>query len=62
LQKSANAKAAQAIANSKSSPGALSGSQTPASDYFTPEQVRAMSKDEVHKNYDKIKASMKTWR
>ena len=31
------------------------------SKYFTPEQVRAMSREEVHKNYSAIMESMKTW-
>lgn len=31
------------------------------SKYFTPEQVRAMSREEVHKNYYAIMESMKTW-
>ena len=61
-QKSADAKAAQALANKKASPGALSGGTAPQSEYFTPEKVRGMSRAEVHKNYDKIRASMKTWK
>lgn len=61
-QNSATEKAAQALANSKASPGALSGGQTPKSDFYTAEQVRAMSKEEVKKNYDKIIESMKKWK
>lgn len=30
-------------------------------DFFTPEEVRAMSPEEVHKNFDKIRASQKDW-
>ena len=59
--KSAETKAAQALANSKASPGALSGSRAPTSEFFTKEQVHAMSKEEVKKNYDRIVESMKKW-
>lgn len=30
-------------------------------DFFTPDEVKAMSQAEVHKNYDKIRESMKKW-
>lgn len=30
-------------------------------DYFTRDEVKAMSQEEVHKNYDKIRESMKKW-
>ncbi len=60
-QKSAEDKAAQALANSKASPGALSGGQTSKKEYFTPEEVRAMSREEVKENYENIKKSMKKW-
>ncbi len=36
------------------------GSDT-ASEYFSPEDVRKMSRAEVHANYSKIKESMKKW-
>lgn len=62
LEKSAEARAAQALANSKASPGALAGGKTPDNDHFTYEQVKAMSDAEVRKNYDKIRESMKTWK
>lgn len=60
-EKAAQRKAAQALANSKASPGALSGSGAPAKDFFSAEQVRAMSQEEVAKHYDKIRESMKKW-
>ncbi len=60
--KKAEQKAAQALANSKASPGALSGGGAPQSDFFTYEQVRAMSDAEVRKNYDKIRESMRSWK
>ena len=31
-------------------------------EYFSPDEVRAMTQKEVHKNYSKIKNSMKYWR
>lgn len=45
--------------NAKRSPGAA-GKDT-ASEYFSPEDVRRMSRAEVHANYSKIKDSMKKW-
>lgn len=30
-------------------------------EYFTPQQVRKMSPQEIHKNYSKIMESMKRW-
>lgn len=61
-EKRAETRAAQALANSQATPGALSGGSTAATEHFTYEQVRAMSQAEVHKNYDKIRESMKTWK
>lgn len=37
------------------------GNQTP-SEFFTPDEVRAMSPRQVHENYQKIRESMKHWR
>lgn len=45
--------------NARRSPGAA-GSYT-ASEYFSPEDVRRMSRAEVHANYSRIKESMKKW-
>lgn len=61
-EKSANQKARQQLANAKASPGALSSTNPPENSYFTREQVQKMSKEEVHKNYDKIRASMSKWK
>ena len=60
-EKRAENKAKQALANKKASPGALSGANPSDNGFFTKEQVRAMSKEEIHKNYDKIRASMSKW-
>ena len=45
--------------NARRSPGAA-GKDT-AGEYFSPEDVRRMSRAEVHANYSKIKDSMKKW-
>ena len=53
--------AAQAIANKNASPGTVGASASTESDFFTAEQVRKMSKADIHKNYEKIRASMAKW-
>ncbi len=40
------------------SPGAINGGEP---EYFTPAEVRAMSRQEVRNNYQKIMSSMKQW-
>ena len=45
--------------NSALSTGPLG--REPASDFFSPDEVKAMSRDEVRKNYSKIMESMKKW-
>lgn len=52
---------AQRVANAQASPGAASVGGNPAPEFFTREQVAAMSQSEVTKNLDKIYASMKKW-
>ena len=47
------------LRNAKKSPGAA-GKDTPA-EYFSPDEVRAMSQAEVRNNYQKILESMKKW-
>lgn len=61
-ERSANTKAQQQLANAKASPGSLASTNANDSGYFTREQVQAMTKEEVHKNYDKIRASMAKWK
>lgn len=62
FRKEADESAARAIANSKASPGALSGTTgSPEKEFFTAEEVRSMSREEVKANYDKIMKSMKKW-
>ena len=47
------------LRNAKKTPGAA-GKDTPA-EYFSPDEVRAMSQSEVRNNYQKILESMKKW-
>lgn len=61
-EKSANTKAQQQLANAKASPGSLASTNTNDNGFFTREQVQQMTKEEVHKNYDKIRASMSKWK
>lgn len=44
------------------STGPITGNGNPTSGFFTREQVKAMSQDDVMKNYDSIMESMKTWK
>lgn len=57
----ANEKAAIRLANAKASPGALGSNASRSDGFYTREEVKKMSREEVHENYDKIKASMKRW-
>lgn len=61
-EKKAKQTVKQALANKKASPGSLSSTNPNDSGFYTKEQVRAMTKEEVHKNYDKIRASMRKWK
>ena len=54
--------AAQAVANAASAVGSLNNSgPTEENDFFTRDQVKAMSQAEVKANYEKIRKSMKKW-
>lgn len=46
------------LENRQRSSGAIRATE---SDYFSPNEVRAMSRDEVRQNYQKIMSSMKSW-
>jgi hypothetical protein len=54
--------AAQMQANAQASPGTAKGEASGDPEYFTREQVQAMTQAQVHRNYDKIKKSMKHWK
>lgn len=60
-EKAAKAKVKQIIANKNASPGPVA-SNTTTNDFFTRDQVKAMSQEEVSNNYEKIRESMKKWR
>ena len=61
-EKKARQIAKQTLANSKATPGALSSPNGADSGFFTKEQVQKMTQEEVSKNYDKIRASMRKWK
>ena len=61
FEKQAQKKATQLLANKKASPGSLSSTNTGGEGFYTREQVLAMSQEEIHKNYDKIREDMKKW-
>ena len=63
IRKKENDALARRVANAKATPGSLTGvTADESSSFFTVEQVKKMSQEEVHKNYDKIMASMKKWK
>lgn len=62
VEQRAREMAAQMQANAKASPGTAVGQASEDVEYFTREQVQAMTQDQVHRNYDKIKKSMKHWK
>lgn len=62
VEQRAREMAAQMQANAKASPGTAKGEASGNTEYFTREQVQAMTQAEVHRNYDKIKKSMKHWK
>lgn len=54
------AAAAQAIANGKASAGSQNG-KTAQETFYTREQVKAMTPDEIHEHYEDIVKSQKKW-
>ena len=62
VEQRAREMAAQMQANAKASPGTAKGEASGDPEYFTREQVQAMTQAQVHRNYDKIKKSMKHWK
>ena len=52
---------ARELANAKASPGSLTSTETDSNNFFTFEEVNKMSREEVHKHYEKIMASMPKW-
>lgn len=62
VEQRAREMAAQMQANAQASPGTAKGEASGDPEYFTREQVQAMTQAQVHRNYDKIKKSMKYWK
>lgn len=61
IEENAKRTAAQMVANGKASPGALTGAAQVESDFFTAEQVKAMTPEQVSKHYDSIMRSKSKW-
>ena len=59
--KQARQMAAHMLANKKASPGALASANGGEGGFFTADQVRKMSREEVSKHYEKIVESMRRW-
>ncbi len=62
FEEKAKRKASQLLANAKSTPGALASPNPPEETFFSKERVQKMTPEEVHKHYDKIRASMPKWK
>lgn len=62
VEQRAREMAAQMQANAKASPGTAKGEAAEVVTHYTPEMVRAMSREEVRANYDKICRDMKYWK
>lgn len=62
VEQRAREMAAQMQANAQASPGTAKGEASGDPEFFTREQVQAMTQAQVHRNYDKIKKSMKHWK
>lgn len=60
-KRQARAMARQLVANKKASPGALKTPGSSDGGYYTRDQVKKMSAQEVHEHYDQIRESMKRW-
>lgn len=61
IEENANRKVAQAVANAKASPGALTGAEQVEPEFFTRDQVKAMTPEQIDANYAKIRRSMGQW-
>ena len=61
IEENAKRTAAPMVANGKASPGALTGAAQVEADFFTRDQVKAMTPAQIDANYDKIRKSMAKW-
>ena len=50
--------AAQRAANAQASPGSLASVGAPNSEYYTMDELKKMSKEDIKKNYDKVERSL----
>lgn len=60
-RKAEQEKAAQALANSRATPGSAHTNAATEADFFSADQVRSMTPAEIHKNYEIILKSMRKW-
>lgn len=60
-RKAEQEKAAQALANSRATPGSAQNNSSAEADFITFEQAQKMSQQEVMANYDKIQKSKPKW-
>lgn len=61
IEEKAEKRAAQALANAKSSVGSLAAKESGEEVFFTKEQVLKMSAEEIKRNYTKIRNSQARW-
>ena len=54
-------RAADILARKNSSVGALNSSNAPENTFFTKEQVKSMSREQIRANYEKIRKSQEKW-
>lgn len=62
IDKKAKEVATRMVANQHASPGSLSSNAEAENDFYTLEQLKKLSREEVRKNYDKVIASEKRLR
>ena len=60
-EKKAKMQAAQMVANKKASPGTLTSAGQSESGFYSIEDVKKMSAEEMRKNWDKVQASRAKW-
>lgn len=61
-EKKAKIQAAQMVANKKASPGTLTSPGQSENGFYTIEEVKKMSAEEMRKNWDKVLASKAKWK
>ena len=61
VEQRAREMAAQMVANGRATPGSASGTGS-SPEIFTPERVKAMTREEVRANYDRIVKDMNYWK